>query len=123
MRANLILFIFFIICPVTFAAVPLKVEAARTTIAILDYTGPPGVPEESGKYQKKKGDTLAMVAFIMSVTGFLAPIGIILGYIARSKLRKSGGKNLRYAKAAIILGWIVLSYPLLGLLIMLLPNK
>lgn len=50
--------------------------------------------------------SLAIVAFVL--VWLITPVGLILGYVARSEIRNSGGTKSGegLASAAIILGWI-----------------
>lgn len=49
---------------------------------------------------------LAVASFVVSL--FVPLIGLILGYVARSDIRKSGGQKIGigFTTAAIVIGWI-----------------
>ncbi|MFU8852993.1 DUF4190 domain-containing protein [Micromonospora sp. SL1-18] len=65
-----------------------------------------------------KTNTMAIVALVLALVGFAscitAPIGAILGHVARKQIRETGEQGEGMAKAAIIVGWI-----LTGLLVLL----
>ncbi|OKI42342.1 DUF4190 domain-containing protein [Micromonospora sp. CB01531] len=58
-----------------------------------------------------KTNTLAIVALVLSLVGFTscitAPIGAIMGHVARKQIRETGEQGEGMAKAAIIIGWIL----------------
>ncbi|MFD2766795.1 DUF4190 domain-containing protein [Micromonospora eburnea] len=76
---------------------------------------PPGYPA----YVPAKTNTMAIVALVLSLVGIgtciAAPIGAILGHVARKQIRETGEQGEGMAKAAIIIGWILTG--LLALLI------
>ncbi|SCL18329.1 protein of unknown function [Micromonospora rhizosphaerae] len=78
---------------------------------------PPGYPGYAYPASAKT-NTLAIVALVLSLVGFAscitAPIGAILGHVARKQIRETGEQGEGMAKAAIIVGWI-----LTGLLVLL----
>jgi hypothetical protein len=49
-------------------------------------------------------NTLAILALVFSIIG--AVVGLILGYVARSQIRRTGENGAGLALAAIIIGWI-----------------
>jgi ribosomal protein S27AE len=60
--------------------------------------------------QAKGGsDGLSIAALILSIFPYTTLIGLILGYVARSKNRDS-----KLAKAAIVIGWIFTGLGILG---------
>ncbi|MEH0984644.1 DUF4190 domain-containing protein [Micromonospora sp. CPCC 205556] len=65
-----------------------------------------------------KTNSMAIAALVLSLVGFAscitAPIGAILGHVARKQIRETGEGGEGMAKAAIIVGWI-----LTGLLLLL----
>lgn len=71
---------------------------------------PPGYPGY-GYPAAAKTNTLAIVALVLSLVGFAscitAPIGAILGHVARKQIRETGEQGEGMAKAAIIVGWIL----------------
>lgn len=54
------------------------------------------------------GKTLGIVALVLSFLGGLAVVGIILGFVARAQSKAAGYPNTP-AKAAIIIGFIVVA--------------
>ncbi|MFG2053788.1 DUF4190 domain-containing protein [Micromonospora sp. NPDC048930] len=58
-----------------------------------------------------KTNGLAIAALVLSLLGFTscitAPIGAIMGHIARKQIRETGEGGDGMAKAGIIVGWIV----------------
>ncbi|MEU9739783.1 DUF4190 domain-containing protein [Micromonospora chersina] len=58
-----------------------------------------------------KTNSLAIVALVLSLIGFTscitAPIGAIMGHVARKQIRETGEQGEGMAKAAIIVGWIL----------------
>ncbi|MFJ8582705.1 DUF4190 domain-containing protein [Micromonospora sp. NPDC093277] len=58
-----------------------------------------------------KNNTMAIVALVLALVGFAscitAPIGAILGHVARKQIRETGEQGEGMAKAAIIVGWIL----------------
>jgi hypothetical protein len=64
---------------------------------------------------------MAIVALILSLAGFIigvsAPVGAILGHIARRQIRETGEDGDGMALAAIIVGWIITGLVLLGCII------
>ncbi|MGN9807810.1 DUF4190 domain-containing protein [Micromonospora sp. BQ11] len=68
---------------------------------------------------QQKTNGLAIAALVLALVGIgsciTAPIGAILGHVARKQIRQTGEGGEGMAKAAIIVGWILTG--LLGLLI------
>jgi uncharacterized membrane protein len=56
-------------------------------------------------------NTLAIIALVLSLSGLLtcitAIIGLILGYVARREITRTGEAGDGIALAAIIIGWII----------------
>ncbi|MFU8870817.1 DUF4190 domain-containing protein [Micromonospora sp. SL4-19] len=79
---------------------------------------PPAYPTPGYGYPSAKTNTMAIVALVLSLVGIAscitAPIGAILGHVARKQIRETGEQGEGMAKAAIIVGWI-----LTGLLVLL----
>ncbi|MFG1954086.1 DUF4190 domain-containing protein [Micromonospora sp. NPDC048830] len=83
---------------------------------------PPGYPTPGypgyGYAPPQKTNGMAIAALVLSLVGIAscitAPIGAILGHVARKQIRESGEGGEGMAKAAIIVGWI-----LTGLLVLL----
>lgn len=75
---------------------------------------PPGYPPQHPGYgypQPPKTNGMALAAFVLALIGFTscitAPVGAILGHVARKQIRLSGEGGEGMAKAAIIIGWIL----------------
>ncbi|MEU4367794.1 DUF4190 domain-containing protein [Micromonospora chersina] len=93
---------------------------AGTPYAAPGYP-PPGDPYAAAGYPapaypgyappSSKTNTLAIVALVLSLIGFTscitAPIGAIMGHVARKQIRETGEQGEGMAKAAIIVGWIL----------------
>lgn len=64
-----------------------------------------------------KTNGLAIAALVLALIGFTscitAPIGAILGHVARKQIRETGEQGEGMAKAAIIIGWILTGLMLL----------
>ncbi|MBM7368679.1 DUF4190 domain-containing protein [Gordonia hydrophobica] len=59
----------------------------------------------------------AIIAFVLSAIGLLFPFGLWLGYRTRARIDKGNGEYGReFATAAIIIGWLWLTFFVLGLL-------
>ncbi|GAA2706268.1 DUF4190 domain-containing protein [Micromonospora olivasterospora] len=71
---------------------------------------PPGYPGY-GYPAAQKTNGMAIAALVLSLVGIAscitAPIGAILGHVARKQIRESGEGGEGMAKAAIIVGWIL----------------
>lgn len=52
-----------------------------------------------------KTNTMAIAAFVVSLVA-CAPIGIIMGHVARRQIRETGEQGAGFALAAIIIGWV-----------------
>jgi heme/copper-type cytochrome/quinol oxidase subunit 2 len=63
------------------------------------------------------GKTLGIVALVLSFLGGLAVVGIILGFVARAQSKAAGYPN-GPAKAAIIVGFIVLAIFVISMIIL-----
>lgn len=71
----------------------------------------PGYPGYGYPAPAAKTNSMALVALILSLVGvascITAPVGAILGHIARRQIRETGEGGEGMAKAAIIVGWIL----------------
>lgn len=65
------------------------------------YSQPYGAPAQPG------WNTMAIVAFV--VTFFVSIVGIILGFIALSQIKRTGEQGRGLALAAVIIGFISLA--------------
>jgi hypothetical protein len=79
-----------------------------------EYTVPPYGTAGYGPpaYTATPTNGLAVAALVVSVTspiigGLTAPVGAILGHVARRRIRESGEQGDGLALAAIIVGWIM----------------
>ncbi|WP_428962076.1 DUF4190 domain-containing protein [Micromonospora fluostatini] len=65
-------------------------------------------------------NNMAVAALILALVGFAscitAPVGAILGHVAQKQIRQTGEGGEGMAKAAIIVGWILTSLMVLGVL-------
>jgi hypothetical protein len=63
---------------------------------------------------------MALAALILSLVGIAscitAPVGAILGHVAQRQIRETGEAGEGMAKAAIIVGWIITTFMVLGAL-------
>jgi hypothetical protein len=74
---------------------------------------PPGYPGYGypgyGYPPQSRTSTLAVVALVLSCLGFMTCVtgiaGLVLGYVARGQIKKSGEQGDGLALAAIIVGW------------------
>lgn len=69
----------------------------------------PGCGKSLGAVPASQGKGLAIAALILAIFPYTSWIGLILGYVARSKNRAS-----KQAKAAIIIGWIIFALEVIG---------
>ncbi|MEV1142547.1 DUF4190 domain-containing protein [Micromonospora sp. NPDC049799] len=83
------------------------------------YPPPPYGVHGYGYAPQQKTNGLAIAALVLALVGvgscITAPIGAILGHVARKQIQQTGEGGEGMAKAAIIVGWILTG--LLGLLI------
>ena len=70
------------------------------------WAPPPAPPNTNGT---------AIAALVFSL--LLPPVGIVLGYVARSQIRQSGEGGAGLAKAALVIGWIFVVVPVVVLLL------
>lgn len=59
----------------------------------------------TGILRGMRTNSLAIAAFVISLVA-CTPVGLWLGYKARSQIRESGEQGAGFALAAIIIGWI-----------------
>ena len=67
--------------------------------------GTSGYPEQPQVPQSEKTNTLALVAFIGSF--FVSLVGIIVGHIALSQIKRTGEKGHGFALAGTIIGYVM----------------
>ncbi|MEH0843270.1 DUF4190 domain-containing protein [Micromonospora sp. CPCC 205711] len=102
-------------------AAPTDPYAAAAAYPTQGYPTPgyptPGYPSY-GYAAQPKTNSMAIAALVLSLVGIAscitAPVGAILGHVARKQIRETGEGGEGMAKAAIIVGWI-----LTGLLLLL----
>lgn len=62
-------------------------------------------------YPPRRTNSLAITALVLSLVGIVtcitAPVGAILGHVARKQIRENGEDGDGMAKAGIIVGWIL----------------
>jgi hypothetical protein len=83
------------------------------------YPPPPGMqpgypPPQSGG----NTNTMAIVSLVLSLAGLLvwisAPVGAVLGHVARKQIRERGEQGEGMAMTGIIVGWIITGLGVLG---------
>lgn len=88
--------------------------------AVPGYPVPGQAPAYGYPPPPVQTNSLALVALILSVLGvstcITAPIGAILGHVARGQIRERGEDGDGMAKAAIIVGWVITGLVLMGIL-------
>lgn len=61
---------------------------------------------------------MAVISMILSLAGFItiisAPIGAILGHMARRQIRETGEEGDTFALIGIIVGWVLTGLAVLG---------
>ncbi|MER7166130.1 DUF4190 domain-containing protein [Micromonospora sp. NPDC000207] len=85
--------------------------------------GAPGYPPGGYGYgypPAPRTNSLALASLILSLVGvascITAPIGAILGHIAQKQIRETGESGEGFAKAGIIVGWIITAFMVLAIL-------
>jgi hypothetical protein len=80
------------------------------------YPGAPpgyGAPPPGGTT-----NTMAIISLVLSLAGLLvgitAPVGAVLGHVARKQIRERGEQGDGMALAGIIVGWILTGFMVLG---------
>lgn len=67
----------------------------------------------------RRTNSMALAALILSLVGIAscltAPVGAILGHVARRQIRETGEDGEGMAKAAIIVGWVLTGLMVLGI--------
>jgi len=78
------------------------------------YGPPPGwVP--LGYRPRPRTNQLAVIALVLSFLGLLAPVGLALGVVARGQIRRTGETGEGLALAAVIVGGVVSTVLVFGL--------
>jgi hypothetical protein len=78
----------------------------------VETPGPPiGGYAQPYEMPGRRTNTMAIVSLILSlvglVTGITAPVGAVLGHLARKQIRQTGEEGEGLALAGIIIGWII----------------
>lgn len=68
------------------------------------HQGPAYAPPAYGAPAPQSTNGLAIAAFVLAF--FACVIGLILGYVARSQIKRTGEGGAGLALAAIIIGWV-----------------
>jgi hypothetical protein len=82
--------------------------------------GPPGYGPPPGYALRRQTNPMAIVALVLSCLGALAPVGMVLGIVARGQIRRTGEQGDGLALAAIIVGGIATTVMVVGLLLVIL---
>jgi peptidyl-prolyl cis-trans isomerase B (cyclophilin B) len=69
-----------------------------------------GLPGYGAPPQSTNGTAIAALVFAILV----APVGIVLGYVARSQIKRTGEAGGGIATAALIIGWV---FTVLGIVV------
>jgi Domain of unknown function (DUF4190) len=77
------------------------------------YGPPPGYPPYPGGWRRPT-NTMAILALVLAFV--FAPVGIVLGVMARRQIRQTGEEGDGLALAGIIVGSIVTGFYVLGIL-------
>jgi hypothetical protein len=84
-------------------------------------SGQPGYPPPGPGFQPPQQpatNTLAIVSLVCSLAGLVtvisAPVGAVLGHVARKQIRQRGEQGEGMAMAGIIVGWVLTGLYLLG---------
>lgn len=73
--------------------------------------GPPPGGQPGSQPPAASTNGTAIAALVLSL--LLSPVGIILGYVARSQIKRTGEAGAGLAKAALIIGWIFTLIPVI----------
>ncbi|MCU1606329.1 MAG: Conserved rane protein of unknown function [Modestobacter sp.] len=68
---------------------------------------PPGYGPPPGYGWRRPNNQLAVVALVLSFLGALAPVGLVLGIVARGQIRRTGEGGEGLALAAVIVGGVI----------------
>lgn len=78
----------------------------------------PGYPPPYGYPPVRTTNGMAVAALVCSLSGLLtffsAPVGAILGHVARKQIRERGEEGDGMALAGIIVGWVITGLGVLG---------
>ena len=76
----------------------------------------PGYGPPPGHGWRRATNQLAVVALVLSFLGALSPVGLVLGIVARGQIRRTGEAGDGLALAAIIVGGVLTTLLVVGLL-------
>jgi hypothetical protein len=76
----------------------------------------PGYGPPPGYGWRRPTNQLAVVALVLSFLGALSPVGLVLGIVARGQIRRTGDEGDGLALAAIIVGGVLTTLLVVGLL-------
>jgi peptidyl-prolyl cis-trans isomerase B (cyclophilin B) len=72
---------------------------------VINPVEPHGGPSGYGTASPQSTNGTAVAALVFSIV--LAPVGIVLGYVARSQIKRTGEAGGGMATAALIIGWVL----------------
>ena len=78
---------------------------------------PPGYGPPPGWGWRRPTNQLAPVALVLCFFGVLAPVGLALGIVARRQIRQTGEGGDGLALAAVVIGGVVSTLLLLGVVL------
>ena len=79
---------------------------------MINPVEPHGNPSGYGTSPPQSTNGTAIAALVFAI--LLAPMGIVLGYIARSQIKRTGEAGGGMATAALIIGW---TFTVLGIVV------
>lgn len=65
----------------------------------------PNVPQQANSAAPRPTNGTAIAALVLSI--LFAPLGIVLAYIARSQIERTGDGGRGFVTAALIIGWVL----------------
>jgi hypothetical protein len=80
------------------------------------YGPPPSYGPPPGYGWRRPTNQLAVIALVLSFLGALSPVGLVLGIVARGQIRRTGEEGDGLALAAIIVGGVLTTLLVVGLL-------
>jgi hypothetical protein len=72
---------------------------------VINPVEPHGGPSGYGPPPPRPTNVTAIAALVCAI--LVAPAGIVLGYVARSQIRRTGEAGGGMATAALIIGWVL----------------
>lgn len=85
-------------------------DAARSATRAASTTTP-------GTGPRTATSRLAIWAMVLSILGITSPIGLILGYRARSTIKRTRDHGSSFAKVAIWIGWLYIAVFVFALIV------